>query len=236
MAFTFVNCQGANATSSSSLTTANWASTTGDTVVCVIAMFGQTLSSVQDVNGKTFTVTAVMVSPTNANVYIAYGFNITGNANYNVTVTTSGGPNEVSIVAAEFTPPASTTVSLDTSNSSSSTGSVPSVSLSSVTAGALIIGGCTVDTDVVETAGSGYTIPTNGLQPASGDTVNHQPADLEYNLNAAGGTTTVDFGVAVSNAMWAASFKAVSSGFAPDDDSSFPKKQTSFEPMVTVWQ
>src|SRR5215472_6168826 len=214
-AFTFVNAQGANSTSSSSLATATWSSTTGDMVVCSIAMFGQTLSTVKDVSNLSFTIQTVVTSGGNGNEYIAYAFAITANAAYKVTATTTGGPNELSIACAEFTPPVGTGAALDVTNTATGNNSGATVSVASVTAGDLVIGGVTFDVTGAPSAGSGYTIPTNGAQPSSGDTNTHQPTAIEYNLNAAGGTTTVNF--TVTSGTWAirgTAFKAVASGAA----------------------
>lgn len=211
-AFTFVNAQGNNSSSSSNLTTANWNSTAGDTVVCSITMFTQTINNVTDANSLAFTKTVVVSTPAGGKEYLAYAFNIGANASYNVNVTTTGGPNELSIACAEFTPPASTTVSFDVSNSASGAGTAASVSVSSVTAGDLVIGGGSWDNTHVTTVGSGYTIPTNGNQPSTGDASTHQPTTLEYNLNGAGGTTTVNMTTGSGFAIWGAAFKATSSG------------------------
>src|SRR5215471_3298991 len=70
--FTFVNAQGANSSSSSSLATTTWSSTTGDMVGCSIAMFGQTISTVKDVNNLSFTVQSVVTSGGSGNQYTAY--------------------------------------------------------------------------------------------------------------------------------------------------------------------
>lgn len=213
-AFTFVNAQGANSSSSSSLATATWSSTTGDTVVCSVSTAVQTLSTLTDVNSGALTIQAT-VNSTGGHEYLGYIFNITANASYKVTAATSGGPNELSIACAEFTPPASTTVSLDQTNTATGSSTAASVSVTSVTAGDLVIGGVTFDVTGVPTAGSGYTIPTNGIQPATGDVSTHQPTAIEYNLNATGGTTTVNFTVA--NGSWGirgTAFKATATGGA----------------------
>ena len=211
--FTFVNAQGANSSSSSSLATTTWSSTTGDMVGCSIAMFGQTISTVKDANNLSFTVQSVVTSGGSGNQYTAYAFGITANAAYKVTVTTTGGPNELSIACAEFTPPNGTTPALDVTNTATGNNAGPTVSLASVTAGDLVIGGVTFDASGAPSAGSGYTLPTNGAQPSNGDTGSHQPTAIEYNLNAAGGTTTVNF--TVTSGTWAirgTAFKAVASG------------------------
>jgi hypothetical protein len=223
-AFTFVNAQGANSTSSSNLTTANWSSTAGDKVICVITMFTQTINNVTDANSLAFTKTLVATTPGGGKVYLAYtpdASTIGANASYNVNVTTTGGPNELGIACGEFTPPASTTVALEVSNSASGSGTAASVSLAGVTAGDLVIGGASWDNTATPTAGSGYTIPTNGVQPSNGDASTHQPAAIEYNLNGAGGTTTVNMTTGSGFAIWGAAFKSTSSGA----DSGFIKER-----------
>lgn len=213
MAFTFVSCQGNNSTSSSSLTSANWSATAGDTVVAVIAMFTQTISAVTDANSTSFTVQTVASTPGGGKLYIAYLLSVTStNAAYNVKVTTTGGPNELSIVAAGFTKPASTTVSFDQTNTASGSNTAATVNVASVTAAALVIGGTTWDNTATPTQGSGYTIPTNGTQPSNGDASTHQPASLEYNLSATGGSTTVNMTTGTGWVIRGTTFKAVSSG------------------------
>jgi hypothetical protein len=180
-------------------------------------MFGQTVNTVTDANGTSFTVQTVTTTGGGGNVYIAYLLSVTAsNAAYNVTVSTTGGPNELSITAAEFTPPTSSTVSLDVTNTATGNSTSATVSVSSVTAGDLVIGGATWDVTGAPTAGAGYTIPTNGAQPSNGDTGTHQPTAIEYNLNATGGTTTVNFTVA--SGTWAirgTAFKATTTAGPP---------------------
>lgn len=211
-AFTFNAANGANSASSSNLTTGTFNATTGDTVVCSIAMFTQTINAVTDVNSATLTKTVVVSTPGGGKEYLAYEFNVTGSASFTVNVTTTGGPNELSISCSSFTPPASTTVSFDVSNSGSGSTTAATVSVTSVTAGDLVIGGASWDNTATPSAGSGYTIPTNGAQPSNGDASTHQPTAIEYNVNATGGTTTVNMTTGTGFAIWGAAFKAVASG------------------------
>lgn len=202
MGWSFVNCQGNNSASASSLTTATWSATQGHLAVAVIAMFTQTLSTCTDANGQALTVQTVVTN--GGKLYIAYLLGITAsNASYSISVSCTGGPNELSIVGASFNPGAGATVVLDKTNTATGNSTAPSVSVASVTAGALVIGGATPGGSGAPTAGSGYTIPTNGAQPSNGDTNTHQPAFFEYltSLSAGGGSTTVN--MTVGAGTWA---------------------------------
>lgn len=210
LAFTSSGSGGANSSSSANLSTSTWNSPAGDTVVVTIAMFGQTVNVVKDSNNKVFTVIGPVNTAGGGHLYTCYAFAVAGGATYSVNVTTTGGPNEVSIAAEGFTPPAGTTVSLDQQNTATNSGSAtPSLSVAGVAVGALVIGSLTKDSNGTLTAGSGYTLTTNGQQPASGDATSHQPIVMERNLNGAGGTTIVAFGTTVTAwALRGVSFKA----------------------------
>jgi len=203
--WSYKNSQGANSSSASTLATANWSSTAGSTVVCSVAMFTQTLNTVTDVNGLAFTTGTTQNTPGGGHLYFAYGIGIGGNAAYNVTATTTGGPNELSIACAEFAPQPSTTQAIDQTASAQAA----TVNVASVTAADLIFGGGSQDTTAVFTAGAGYSTPANYLQPATGDVTTHQPVGIEFNLEGVGGTTTVNFtGMGTGDAIWGLSFKA----------------------------
>jgi hypothetical protein len=216
MSFTFVNCQGANSSSASSLaTTPTWSANAGDTIVAVVGVNNSlTLTSVSD-GTNTFTTQAV-VSSAGSKLYIAYLLSLpASNASYAVTANVSGGPNEISLSAAGFTPPGGTVVSLDQTNTATGNATNITMNLTSVTVGALVIGGLVHDGTAVMTVGSGFVLPTNGQEPSNGDTSTHTPMFLQYLLNAAGGTQVVAIGNGTNAGSWAlrgTSFKATSTG------------------------
>ena len=210
--FTAGSANGATSTSSSSLAMGSTLNVgAGDLVVCAISMFGQTLANATPSTGDNFTKTASQAAPSGAVTYFAYTTSASSSATYNVTVTTVGGPNELSFVCQDFTHTG--TVYLDVSTSTSAANTTPTVSLGNVLAGDLVLGAASPDSNGsgANSAGAGYTIPTNGQQPANMSPASTQPAELEYKLNASAGSNTVNFSAFAGNgwALWAIAFRSL---------------------------
>lgn len=166
--------------------------TTGGNLICRGSNTDQTVSSVTD--SKTNTWTPHGSNPVTAgafaNGYQWYAKNITGGASHTFT-DNYGSSSFPSFVVAEFSG-CDTTAPLDTSGSAAESSATTNHSAGSVTTGTT---GCDIcafnadDTGAAEgfTAGSGWTIPTNGTNT---DGTSYVTSMLQYMENKAIGTYT----------------------------------------------
>lgn len=217
-ATTHVNTVNATNNASSSLTSPTWSSTAGDIVVCSISTFSETVTTVVDSssNGLTNALggSTHATTPGGGNVYLYYLLSSPGGATYSVTVNGSAA-QFISFECSEFSPTLGNQFVSDTANSASASATTASVNLTSVTATDLIVASTSKDDNTNNvSAGSGFTIPTNG----SNITGTNQPSATEYQLSSSSGTVTVTMTMnttSTGNAIVAAAFKLQSTAGIP---------------------
>jgi hypothetical protein len=184
-----------------SCTTATWSATAGNMVACSASTFNQTITSISDNNSTNFVNvlggTTGQATPGNGQNYMYYLGSIAGGASYSVTAHASA-TAFVSLVCEEFHP-ASGALTLDVKNSAQPNNTTAgSVTISSVTNNDMIVEGASWDDTNTITAGTGYTLPTNGIVGnATG-----QAAALIYNLQVGSGSQTATMNHASGNVGW----------------------------------
>jgi hypothetical protein len=181
------------------LTSPNITTANGQLVFVGIQMSAATpvgIATIIDSYGNT------MIAGPTLNPGIMYSYycpNIVGGSGYNVTVTTAGGSAYYSFIIGTFTGCA-TSSALDQSTTWGNSGFYtdhPHTALnftgtSTVTTGAageaVVAFNCSQQATAADTftAGSGWTIPTNGQNPGNGST--YSPNMLQYQVNVAAGT------------------------------------------------
>lgn len=213
MAFSFVQAQKVSVGSAATTWTVTISPTAGNLLVCLAenqASATATVTVKTTQSSTAFTAaTAGMSKNTGAVIETEMFFLASApSGQTSVTLTWSTGSKGGAIVA-EFSGQAATPRDTDVNNNQSSQTTHTSGTYSTSQAGDLVVYGGRADGGLSITAGSPFTIPTNGLDTVGGF--------LEYNIFSGivtNGTATVTTSNSVNNATCLMAFKAAAAGGA----------------------